>query len=132
MAAARRVVVTGLGTVNPLGLDVPSFWEACLAGRSGVGEIRSFDASPLRTRIAAEVTGFDPEAFMDRRIARRMDRYGQFFLVAAGQALADAGLAYGRATRRRSAPGWRWAPASAASSPSRRGWTPCGSGVTTG
>ena len=94
MAAARRVVVTGLGTVNPLGLDVPSFWEACLAGRSGAGEIRSFDASPLRTRIAAEVTGFDPEAFMDRRIARRMDRYGQFFLVAAGQALADAGLAY--------------------------------------
>ncbi len=95
MAAASRVVVTGLGTVNPLGLDVASFWEACLAGRSGVGEIRSFDASPLRTRIAAEVRGFDPEAYMGRRLARRLDRYGQFFLAAAGQALADAGLAYG-------------------------------------
>jgi 3-oxoacyl-[acyl-carrier-protein] synthase II len=94
MTARRRVVVTGLGTVNPLGLDVASFWESCLAGRSGVGEIRSFDASTLRTRIAAEVAGFDPEAHMDRRLARRMDRYGQFFLVAAGQALADAGLAY--------------------------------------
>ena len=90
----RRVVITGLGTVNPLGPDVPSFWEACLAGRSGVGEIRAFDASPLRTRIAAEVRSFDPEAHMDRRLARRLDRYGQFFLVAAGQALADSGLAY--------------------------------------
>jgi 3-oxoacyl-[acyl-carrier-protein] synthase II len=92
--AGRRVVVTGLGTVNPLGGDVPAFWEACLAGRSGVGEINAFDASPLRTRIAAEVRGFDPEAHMDRRLARRLDRYGQFFLVAAGQALADAGLSY--------------------------------------
>ena len=92
---ARRVVVTGLGTVNPLGLDVPSFWEGCLAGRSGVGPIQAFDASPLRSRIAAEVTAFDPEAYMDRRLARRTDRYGQFFQVAAGQALADAGLAFG-------------------------------------
>lgn len=91
---ARRVVVTGLGTVNPLGADVPSFWSAALAGCSGVREIRSFDASPLRTRIAAEVAGFDPEAHMDRRLARRLDRYGQFFLVAATQALADAGLAF--------------------------------------
>lgn len=89
------MVVTGLGTVNPLGLEVASFWEAALAGRSGVGEIRSFDASGLRTRIAAEVSGFDPEDYMERRLARRIDRYGQFFLVAAGQALADAGLAYG-------------------------------------
>jgi 3-oxoacyl-[acyl-carrier-protein] synthase II len=95
MAAVRRVVATGLGTVNPLGPDVASFWEACLAGRSGVREIQSFDASLLRTRIAAEVGGFDPEAHMDRRLARRLDRYGQFFLVAAGQALADAGLVYG-------------------------------------
>jgi len=94
MAARRRVVITGLGTVNPLGLEVASFWEACLAGRSGVGEIRSFDAAPLRTRIAAEVRGFHPEDHLERRLARRTDRYGQLFLVAAGQALADAGLAY--------------------------------------
>ncbi|MBM3694492.1 MAG: beta-ketoacyl-ACP synthase II [Actinobacteria bacterium] len=90
----RRVVVTGLGTVNPLGLDVASFWEAAQAGRSGVGPIRAFDASGWRTRIAAEVRGFDPEAYLDRRRAGRTDRYGQFFLAAAGQALADAGLAY--------------------------------------
>ena len=88
------MVVTGLGTVNPLGLDVASFWAAALAGRSGVGEIRGFDASSLRCRIAAEVLDFDPEAYMDHRAARRLDRYGQFFLAAAGQALADAGLAY--------------------------------------
>ena len=95
MAPGRRVVVTGLGTINPLGRDAASFWEACRAGRSGVGEIRSFDASSLRTRIAAEVADFDAEAYMDRRLARRLDRFGQFFLIAAGQALADAGLAFG-------------------------------------
>jgi 3-oxoacyl-[acyl-carrier-protein] synthase II len=92
--ARRRVVVTGLGTVNPLGSDAASFWAAAQEGRSGVGEIRSFDASPLRTRIAGEVVDFDPEAHMDKRLARRLDRYAQFFLVAAGQALSDAGIAY--------------------------------------
>jgi 3-oxoacyl-[acyl-carrier-protein] synthase II len=90
----RRAVVTGLGTVNPLGLDVESFWRAALAGKSGVGLIRAFDASPLRARIAAEVRDFDPAEHMDRRLARRLDRYGQFFWVSSQQALADAGLSF--------------------------------------
>jgi len=90
----RRVVVTGLGTVNPLGLDVASFWEAALAGRSGVGEIGAFDASHMRVRIAAEVRGFDAEDHMPRKQARRMDRFDQLFWVAAKQALEDAGLRY--------------------------------------
>jgi 3-oxoacyl-[acyl-carrier-protein] synthase II len=90
----RRVVVTGLGTVNPLAADVAGFWEAALAGRSGIGPITLFDASPLKVRIAGEVSGFDPEDYLDRRLARRLDRYDQLFLAAAGQALADAGVAY--------------------------------------
>jgi 3-oxoacyl-[acyl-carrier-protein] synthase II len=90
----RRVVVTGLGTVNPLAADVEGFWAAALAGRSGIGPITLFDASPLKVRIAGEVPGFDPEAYMERRLARRLDRYDQLFLAAAGQALADAGIVY--------------------------------------
>jgi 3-oxoacyl-[acyl-carrier-protein] synthase II len=90
----RRVVVTGLGTVNPLASDVAGFWDAALAGRSGIGPITLFDASPLRVRIAGEVSGFDPEDSMDRRLARRIDRYDQLFLAAAGQALGDAGISY--------------------------------------
>jgi 3-oxoacyl-[acyl-carrier-protein] synthase II len=94
MMVARRVVVTGLGTVNPLGLGVEAFWEAALAGRSGIGPITLFDASGMRVRFAGEVAGFDPEQYMDRRAAGRMDRYDQLFLAAAGQALADAGISY--------------------------------------
>ena len=90
----RRVVVTGLGAVTPLGLDVASTWEALLAGRSGVGPIEAFDASPLSARIAAEVGDFDPETYLDRREARRLDRYDQLFYAATHQALADAGLSY--------------------------------------
>ncbi len=90
----RRVVVTGLGTVNPLGLDVASFWEAALAGRSGIGEITLFDASPLKVRFAGEAHGFDPVSVIDRREVRRIDRYDQLFWVASHQALADAGIAY--------------------------------------
>jgi 3-oxoacyl-[acyl-carrier-protein] synthase II len=90
----RRVVVTGLGTVNPLGSDVASFWDAALAGRSGVGGITAFDASEMRVRIAAEVATFDPEEHMPRKQARRMDRFDQLFWVACQQALADAGVHY--------------------------------------
>ncbi len=90
----RRVVVTGLGTVNPLGLDVESFWEAALAGQSGVREISLLDTTPLKARIAGEVTDFDPEDFMDRRAARRMDRYDQLFWAASKQALAHAGISF--------------------------------------
>jgi len=90
----RRVVVTGLGTVNPVGADVPETWNAVVEGRSGIGPVTLIDASDLPSKIAGEVTDFDIEAFMPRRKARRMDRYAQLFWVAAREALADAGIAY--------------------------------------
>ena len=90
----RRVVVTGLGTVNPLGLDVPSFWESARAGEPGVGRISAFDTTGFRVHIAAEVDGFDPERWIERKEARRLDRYDQFFWAAAAQALEDAGLSF--------------------------------------
>jgi len=90
----RRVVVTGLGTINPVGGDVDSTWRGLLEGRSGVGPITSIDASDLPSQIAGEIADFDVEVFMPRRQARRMDRYAQFFWVAAQEALGDAGIAY--------------------------------------
>ncbi|MFV9671925.1 MAG: beta-ketoacyl-ACP synthase II [Acidimicrobiia bacterium] len=88
----RRVVVTGLGTINPVGGDVESTWRGLLNGTSGIGPITSIDASDLPSKIAGEITDFDIEAFMPRRQARRMDRYAQLFWVAAREALGDAGI----------------------------------------
>jgi 3-oxoacyl-[acyl-carrier-protein] synthase II len=87
-----RVVITGMGAITPLGNDVETFWRNVVAGRSGVGPITLFDASAMKTRIAAEVKGFDPEAWFGRKEARRMDRYAQFALAATQQALQDARL----------------------------------------
>ncbi len=88
-----RVVVTGLGAVTPLGLDVPTTWTALLEGQSGVGPITAFDAGPYATRIAAEVKGFDlAAAGVSPKDARRMDRFVQFGLAAALEAVRDAGL----------------------------------------
>ena len=92
MQAPRRVVVTGLGAVTPLGITVEEFWSNVAAGRSGVGPITLFDASQLPTRFAAEVKGFDPTAFINKKDARKMDRFTQFAFVAAQQALADSKL----------------------------------------
>jgi 3-oxoacyl-[acyl-carrier-protein] synthase II len=90
-----RVVVTGMGAVTPLGHDVASTWQGLCDGESGVGPITLFDASQLQTQIAAEVKDFDPAAHFGRREARRYDRFIQFALIAAGQAIADSGLTFG-------------------------------------
>jgi 3-oxoacyl-[acyl-carrier-protein] synthase II len=90
---AERVVVTGLGAVTPLGLDAPSFWRALLAGRSGAAPITAFDASEWETTFACEVKGFDPLASLDRKLAHRLDPYAQYAIVAADEAIADAGIA---------------------------------------
>jgi 3-oxoacyl-[acyl-carrier-protein] synthase II len=87
-----RVVITGLGAVTPLGLDVPSTWQALLEGRSGIGPITRFDASNMRVRIAGEVKGFDPERLLGRKDARRTDRFVQLAIAATQEAIADAGL----------------------------------------
>ena len=88
----RRVVVTGVGAVSALGNDVASTWDGLLAGRSGVRGIQMFDPSRVDSKIAAEVKDFDPSAVIDRKEMRRMDRYIQFGLVVARQALDQAGL----------------------------------------
>jgi 3-oxoacyl-[acyl-carrier-protein] synthase II len=90
--AVPRVVVTGMGVLTPLGNDVASTWDAMIAGRSGVGPITQFDPARLTTRIAAEVKDFDPSAVLDRKDQRRNDRYVQLALVAARQAMDQAGL----------------------------------------
>lgn len=87
-------MVTGLGTINPLGHDVESFWKAALEGRSGVGQITAFDTSGYKVTIAAEVKDFDPEKYIERKEARRLDRYDQFFWGATHQALEDSGIRY--------------------------------------
>jgi 3-oxoacyl-[acyl-carrier-protein] synthase II len=86
------VVITGLGAITPIGLSVDEYWQNLLAGVSGAGRITSFDAEGLPVQIAAEVKGFDPGNYMDRKAAKRMERFAQFSIAAAGQALQDAGL----------------------------------------
>src|SRR5256714_10204999 len=88
----RRVAVTGLGFVTPIGSDLETVWSNLVEGVSGVGPINHFDASSYSTRIAAEVKDFEPERYMDRKTARHIGRYCQFALGASQQALAHAGL----------------------------------------
>ena len=90
----KRVVITGLGAVTPLGNDVPTLWEGLIAGRSGVGPITSFDASDQDVRIAAEVKNFDPVPILGRKRVRRTNRFTQMVLVAAHEAVSDAGLQF--------------------------------------
>ena len=88
----NRVVITGLGAITPIGNDVKAFWEALLEGKSGIGAITRFDAGEYDAKIAGEVKGFDPTAFIDKKEARRMDRFAQFAIAAAKMALADSGM----------------------------------------
>ncbi len=90
----RRVAVTGLGAVTPLGEDVGSTWDGMLSGKSGIGPISLFDTEGYRTTIAGEVRGWEPEKHFDRREVRRLDRFAQFFLVPVRQALEQAGLSF--------------------------------------
>ena len=92
-----RVVVTGMGAVSPLGLDVATMWEALLGGKSGVGQISLFDAELFETRIAAEVKGFSAVDYIDRKQARHMDRYAQFAVVASLEAVRQAKLDFSNA-----------------------------------
>ena len=89
---SRRVVVTGLGTVNPLGNSVKDFWQGIQEGRSGIGPITRFDTSDYVTKIAGEVKDFDPRNWMDRRDARKMDKFSQYAVAAALDAMKDAAL----------------------------------------
>src|SRR2546426_326051 len=89
----KRVVVTGVGAVTPVGLDAPSTWAAMLEGQSGVGRLTLFDASEYPVQIAGEVKGFDATGRIEPKELRRMDRYAQLGVAAAQEAFMDAGLA---------------------------------------
>ena len=95
MNGNHRVLVTGMGIISPLGLDVATTWDGIVNGRSGVDYITAFDPEGYDTHFAAEVKGFDPENYLDRKEARRMDRFAQFAAVAAQQACRQAGLESG-------------------------------------
>ena len=87
-----RVVITGMGLVTPLGEDVPTTWEGLLSGRSGIGRITAFDSRDFKVQVAGEIPAFDPVARFGARDARRMDRYAQFVMAAAEEAIEAAGL----------------------------------------
>lgn len=92
-ARLRRVVVTGLGVISPVGIDVSSAWHSIINGRSGIGPITRFDATAFNTHIAGEVRGFDPAKYMSGKEARRYDSFIHYGIAAAKEALADAGIA---------------------------------------
>jgi len=98
---SRRVVVTGMGCLSPVGNNMKETWESILAGKSGVTGITHFDASKHKTRFAAEVKGFDPVALFGAREARKMDRFTQFIIAAAAEALEQAGLKIDESNRDR-------------------------------
>jgi 3-oxoacyl-[acyl-carrier-protein] synthase II len=89
---SRRVVVTGMGALTPLGLSVDEYWEGLVEGRSGAATIESFDPEGLRVTFACELDGFDPEDYLEAKQARRVDPFSQYALVSADQAVHDAGL----------------------------------------
>ena len=88
----RRVVVTGMGALTPIGLTVDSFWEGLMAGKSGAARITYFDPEPYSTQFACELKEYDPLNYMDRKEARRFDRFTQYGVAAATQAVTDAGI----------------------------------------
>ena len=88
----RRVVVTGIGAVTPIGLNINEIWQNALAGKSGVGKITYFDAAKYDTKIAAELKGFNPLDFLDKKEANRMDPFTQYGMASAEMALKDSGL----------------------------------------
>jgi 3-oxoacyl-[acyl-carrier-protein] synthase II len=92
VSSPRRVAVTGLGLVSPVGIGNAANWEALLAGRSGIGPITRFDASPFTCRIAAEVKGFDPSLYIEKKEIKKMDTFIHFAMAAAHFAMEDSGL----------------------------------------
>ena len=92
MGKNRRVVITGMGAITPIGNSVEEFWNSIKEGKTGFGPITYFDTADYRCKLAAEVKDFDPAQYMDKKSARRMEQFCQFAVAAAGQAISDAGL----------------------------------------
>src|SRR5690349_3096139 len=98
---SRRVVVTGMGVVTPIGLDLGEFWKNALAGKSGAGKITCFDATGYDTQIACEVKAFDPLKFLEKKQTNRMDLFTQYAMACAEMAVADSGLNLEKENRER-------------------------------
>ncbi len=103
---SRRVVVTGLGALTPIGNDVETFWKNCLAGKSGAAEITKFDASKFKTRFACEVKDFEIEKYLDRKEARKLDPFVQYAIAASDDAIADSGIDFEQTDRHRAGVIW--------------------------
>ena len=97
----RRVVITGLGALTPIGNSLPAYWEGLLSGTSGAAPITHFDSSKFKTQFACEIKDFDPLNFMDRKEARKCDRFAQYALVSTDEAITDAGLDFEKEDRDR-------------------------------
>ncbi|MBJ8191460.1 beta-ketoacyl-[acyl-carrier-protein] synthase II, partial [Bacillus cereus] len=91
----QRVVITGMGVITSLGQDLNTLWDNLMAGKSGVSEIEAFDTSEYTTKIAASIKDFNPEDYIERKDARKMDRFVQFAVAASKLALEDSGLVIG-------------------------------------
>ena len=89
---SKRVVVTGMGVVSPIGNDVKSFWDGLVSGKNGIDKITRFDASEFKATLAAEVKDFDASEYMEKSEARKLDRFSQFALAAAAQAVSESGI----------------------------------------
>src|SRR5260221_10318649 len=96
LAMTRRIVITGMGVACPLAIDLKSYWDALVAGKSGIGRIELLDTSAFKVKIGGEVKNWQPEKHLDTRAAHRLDRFAQFAMVAAGEAIRDSGLDLGR------------------------------------
>lgn len=92
----KRVVITGLGAITPIGKTVDEYWENLLAGVSGANEISRFDTDKFKTKFACEIKDYDPLSYFDRKEARKLDRYGQYGLISADEAIKDAGLDFSK------------------------------------
>ena len=97
----RRVVITGLGAITPIGNNIDSFWEGIKSGKNGIDEISLFNAENLKVKMAAEVKDFDPSNFIDKKEAKRMDRYTQFAVIAAEESIKDSNLDFNTLNRER-------------------------------
>ena len=97
----RRVVVTGLGALTPIGNDIPSYWDGLISGKSGADLISYFDTSKFKTQFACELKGFDPLSYLERKEARKLDKFAQYAIVCSDEAIEDSGLDFDKVDRTR-------------------------------
>ena len=88
----RRVVITGMGAITPIGNSVQDFWEGIKEGKCGIDTITKFDTTDFKVKLAAEVKGFNPEEYFDKKVLRRLDTFSQYAMVAAREAMKDSGI----------------------------------------